>query len=206
MHAVAATIAAGEHVPTADERIVLRGVPWSRYEVELALRGERAVPRLAYLEGALELASPSKEHERLTSFLGRLVEAFADETGLELSPYRSWTLESGPRQAGAEPDECYLVGEDQTRDVPDLVIEVVWTSGGLDKLEIYRRLGVREVWFWREGRLEAHGLVDGTYVRVATSVQLPGLDLALLGQFLDRPTVQAAKRDYRAALAAARRG
>lgn len=192
----------GEHVPTADQRVVLRGVPWSRYEVELALRGETAVPRLTYLEGALELMSPSKDHERLASYIGRLVEVFADETGLDLSPYRSWTLKSGPSQAGSEPDECYIVGADQSKDVPDLVIEVVWTSGGLDKLEIYRRLGVREVWFWIDGALQAHVLGSDGYVRGARSVVLPGLDICLVSAFLDRHTVQSAKRDFRAALLA----
>ncbi len=40
------------------------------------------------------------------------------------------------------------------REAPDLAIEVIWTSGGIDKLESYRGLGVGEVWFWREGRME----------------------------------------------------
>jgi len=36
--------------------------------------------------------------------------------------------------------------------------EVVWTSGGIDKLEIYRRLGVGEVWRWKDSRIEIHVL------------------------------------------------
>jgi hypothetical protein len=40
---------------------------------------------------------------------------------------------------------------------------VIWTHGGLDKLEIYRGLGVREVWFWPEGRIEVHSLRGGRY-------------------------------------------
>ena len=34
---------------------------------------------------------------------------------------------------------------DQDRDTPDLAMEVVVDERGLDKLEIYRRIGVREV-------------------------------------------------------------
>src|SRR6185369_3053421 len=127
------------------------------------LRGEKSVPRLAYLEGALELMSPSRDHERIKSYIGRLVEAYAYDRGIDLSPYGNWTLKSAPGEAGLEPDECYLIG-DQGRDVPDLAIEVVWTSGGIDKLEIYRRLGINEVWFWREGRLEVHLLQPEGYV------------------------------------------
>ena len=46
-------------------------------------------------------------------------------------------------------------------------------------------------------------LGDQGYAAVARSVVLPGLDLRLLGEFLDRRTIQAAKRDYRAALSIA---
>jgi hypothetical protein len=35
---------------------------------------------------------------------------------------------------GGEPDDCYIVGADQSKDRPDLVIEVIGTSGGIDKL------------------------------------------------------------------------
>ena len=194
-----ANIPAGEYVPTADHRVVLAGVTWEHYEVELAMRGEKSVPRLAYLEGAMELMRPSRDHERITSYLGRLVEVFAELHDIELSPYRSWTLKNG-RNAGGEPDECYIVGEDQSKDRPDLVIEVIWTSGGLDKLEIYQRLGIDEVWFWIDGKLEVHALRGDGYERAARSRWLPGLDLELMCTFLDRRSVHVAKRDFREAL------
>jgi Uma2 family endonuclease len=195
----AANISPGEYVPTADHRVVLAGATWEHYELELAMRGEKSVPRLAYLEGAMELMSPSRDHERITSYLGRLIEVFAELHDIELSPYRSWTLKN-ERSAGAEPDECYIIGEDQSKARPDLVIEVIWTSGGLDKLEIYRRLGIDEVWFWIDGRLEIHALRDGGYERAPRSRWLPGLDLELVCTFLDRRSVHVAKRDFREAL------
>jgi len=190
---------AGEYVPTADHRVVLAGVSWEHYEVELIMRGEKSTPRIAYLEGAMELISPSREHERITSYLGRLIEVFAELHDIELSPYRSWTLKSG-RNAGVEPDECYIVGADQSKPRPDLVIEVIWTSGGLDKLAIYQQLGIAEVWFWIDGKLEVHTLGAGGYARAPSSQWLPGLDLALLCSFLDRRSTHIAKRDFRAAL------
>lgn len=192
-------IPAGEYVPTADHRVVLAGVSWEHYEVELIMRGDKSVPRIAYLEGAMELMSPSRDHERITSYLGRLIEVYAELHDIELSPYRSWTLKSG-RSAGGEPDECYILGADQTKPRPDLVIEVVWTSGGIDKLEIYKQLGIAEVWFWIDGTLDVHALRDGRYERASTSQWLPGLDLALMCSFLDRRSVHLAKRDFRAAL------
>jgi len=193
-------IPAGEYVPTADQRVVMHGVPWSHYEAQLALRGDASRPRIAYLDGELELTSPSKHHERNKSYVGRLVEAYALERGIDLSPYGSWTLKSAPRQGGAEPDECYIVGVDQDRERPDLAIEVVWTSGGLDKLEIYRRLGVGEVWFLKEGRLEIHLLRGDQYLRADRSALFPDLDVSLLCSFLDRPTLLQAVRAFREAL------
>ena len=195
-----APVAPGEYVPTADNRVVMHAVPWSHYETQLALRGEKASPRITYLDGVMELMSPSKDHERIKSYIGRLVEAYAFERNIDLSPYGSWTLKSAPKSAGLEPDECYLVGADQTRDTPDLVIEVVWTSGGIDKLESYRRLEVGEVWFWREGEIEIDLLRDTGYERSGRSGCFPELDVALLASFLDQPTVTHAIRAFRAAL------
>ncbi len=190
----------GEYVPTADQRIVMHGVPWAHYEALLALRGDTPVPRIAYLDGAMELMSPSKQHERNKSYVGRLVETYALERGINLSPYGSWTLREGPQRAGVEPDECYLIGDDQDRNTPDLAIEVIWTSGGIDKLEAYRRLAVPEVWFWKDGAIQVHVLADGEYQVRMASACLPGLDLELLCSFLDRPTVLDAIKAYRAAL------
>jgi Uma2 family endonuclease len=199
-------IPAGEHVPTADQRVVMYGVPWPHYEAQLALRGEAPVPRVAYDRGALELMSPSKDHERIKSYIGRLIEAYALARGIDLSPYGAWTLKSAPREAGAEPDECYIVGSDQGKEAPDIVIEVAWTAGGLDKLEIYRRLGIGEVWLWKEGGIEVHVLRRGRYERARRSVALPDLEASLLGSFLDRPTALQAVRAFRETLGAAGAG
>lgn len=194
----------GEHSrrgvrPTADHRIVLNSATWEHYELELAMRGDKSVPRLAYLNGALELMRSSRDHERLTSYLGRLIEVYAEHADIELSPYRSWTLKVG-RTCGCEPDECYIIGADQSKERPDFIIDVIWTSGGIDKLAIYQRLGIDDVWFWVAGRLEVFTLRDRTYERGTSSRWLPGLDLDLMCTFLDRRSVHIAKRDYREAL------
>jgi Uma2 family endonuclease len=192
-------VPAGEYVPTADQRIVMSPVPWESFEAFLALRADRAAPRLAYLDGAMELMSPSRTHEGIKSYLGMLIEAFALDRGIRFSPYGSWTLRQPPG-AAVEPDECYLFG-DQRRDAPDLVIEVIWTSGGIDKLEIYRRLGVREVWVWRRPNdLAVLVLEEGAYRSADESVFLPGLDLALVTSLLEAPTAFDAVQGLRAAL------
>ncbi len=199
MVAVPTHVAPGEHVPTADQRVVLHNVPWAHYEAHLELRGEKGTPRLTYLDGELEIMSPSRDHERVKSYLGRLVEAYAFERGIDLSPYGQWTLRAGPKQSGLEPDECYILG-DQDRDVPDLAIEVIWTSGGMDKLEAYRRLQVPEVWFWKDDVITVHALRDDAYETRARSVCLPGLDFDVMLPLLDKPTAMQAVRTFRALL------
>jgi Uma2 family endonuclease len=85
---------------------------------------------------------------------------------------------------------------------PHLAIEVVWTSGRIDKLEVYRKLGVREVWYWRSGAIQPYVLSGQRYKLVKRSAVLPRIDLVQLASFLDRPTTSQAIRDYRTALRA----
>jgi Uma2 family endonuclease len=66
--------------------------------------------------------------------------------------------------------------------IPDLSIEVVFTRGGISKLERYKVLGVPEVWFWEDGLLKLYHLEDDSYEPIERSL-LPGLselDLDLL--------------------------
>ncbi len=91
---------------------------------------------------------------------------------------------------------------DSPADRPQLAIEVVWTSGRIDRLDIYRKLGVAEIRYWRQGRIEPYGLRGDRYVQIAASEVLPGLDLDLLTAFLDRPTTSEAIRGYRERLRA----
>jgi Uma2 family endonuclease len=186
--------------PTEDRIVVLRNVTWADYQRHLENRGEHSVPRFAFLEGVLEIMSPSLSHEALKSLLGRLVEVWCLERGVEFKTCGSWTIEKKEVNRGVEPDECYVFGDNPKPDRPDLAIEVVWTSGGVNKLDIYRKLAVREVWFWQRGRITVHALRDEHYQEVPASEVLPGIDLAELTTFLDRPTTSQAIREYRARL------
>ena len=138
--------------------VTLRGLTWSDYERLIVIRGDHHAPRMTYLAGELELMMPSRNHEGITTCIGRLLEAYADERGLDLHGYGSWTLRSQPLDRGLEPDKCYILGdaEDPQKTSPDLAIEVDWTSSSIDKLEVYRGLGVGEVWIWRQGRIRVH--------------------------------------------------
>jgi Uma2 family endonuclease len=81
-----------------------------------------------------------------------------------------------------------------------LAIEVIWTSGGLDKLEIYRGLGVREVWIWQNDAITIFGLHGDRYDRRERSEVLPQVDIDLIRSLLDAPTQAAAVRELRSRL------
>jgi Uma2 family endonuclease len=182
-----------------DQRVFMHGVTWEEYEALLAIRGERSGLRIAYLDGDLEIMSPSRDREWIKRSIGRLLEAYTDERGIELNGYGSWTIKCAPKARGVEPDACYIVGTER-KDAPDIAIDVVWTHGGLDKLEIYVGLGVREVWVWRTGAIEIHELSGDDYLLRPTSGLLPELDIALLVSLLDCESQTQAVRDFRAAL------
>ena len=188
--------------PEGDQRVRLHGVSWAGYEALLKMRGESSAVRLSYLAGEVELMAPSDEHETDKTRLARLVEAWSEEAGIDLDGVGSWTIKKKLVERGAEPDECYIVLERHTTRprVPDFAIEVVRSSGGIDKLEIYRLLGVREVWYWERGALGFHVLRGQRYVRAWRSSMLPSLDPALLAKFMSGGTQPEAVRGLRRAM------
>ncbi|HEY4175695.1 MAG TPA: Uma2 family endonuclease [Kofleriaceae bacterium] len=158
----------------SDDVRLERDVSWEAFASFLVARGEKP-PRVAYLEGTLETMSPSPTHELWCKNIATMVEAYLDHIGIQYRGLRAWLLRSAPGLAGVEPDECYVFGY-TPKPRPDLAIEVVWSSGSLDKLEIYRRLGVPEVWYCRRDAIEAYVLVDDRYERRTNSECLPGFD------------------------------
>ena len=57
------------------------------------------------------------------------------------------------------------------------------SSGGIDKLKLYQRLGIPEVWFWEDGFLSVYQL-QNEYRKVSRSRFLPELDLSVLAKFV----------------------
>jgi Uma2 family endonuclease len=183
-----------------DERVLLHGVPWAAYAAfRDALDEAGSGARLTYLEGELEIMSPSEDHETLKKLLARLLEAWADENSVELEGAGSTTYRKEALERGLEPDECYCVGE--LREVPDIAIEVVLSRGQIDKLEVYRGLGVPEVWVHKDGALNVYRLDGGAYREQSASGVLPALDLRHLASFVRPGAKQSLTvREYRAQL------
>jgi Uma2 family endonuclease len=107
------------------------------------------------------------------------VTTFLVEQGIFFKPTGAMTQEK-EGVVSAQADDSYCIGS--VKSIPDLSIEVVFTSGGTSKLERYKALGVPEVWFWEDGLLKLYHLRDSSYELIDRS-ELPGLndlDLDLL--------------------------
>jgi Uma2 family endonuclease len=165
-----------------EERFITTGVSWQAYETILATLGDSSGYRLAYLTEVLEIMSPSRRHEIAKKNISRLLEAYLEETRTRFWGLGSTTLRQEDRKAGKEPDESYCLGTE--KEIPDLAIEVIYTSGGIDTLEIYKRLGVKEVWFWQNNRFQIYYLSGDGYEQSDRSQLLPDLDLNLLSRYV----------------------
>ena len=180
-----------------DQVVVLHGVSWDQYTALSRARSESPRPLFAYLDGDLEIVTTSRRHEWVKKTLARLVEAYAEEMDLPLNGFGQTTWRKKAKRAALEADECYTTGK--RRSAPDLAIEIVQTSGGVDKLEIYRRLGVPEVWFWINARIYMYRLAD-KHIEVDASVALPNIDVDALARIIsstDEDEQTEAVRAYR---------
>jgi Uma2 family endonuclease len=156
---------------------------------------------MTYLEGKLEIMSPSRSHEEDKKLVARLLELFCLERDIPLYGYGSTTFRKEEQRRGLEPDECYCRGTD--KNVPDIAIEVVKTHGAIDKLDVYRGLGVREVWVFENGAFALFGLRGDAYEPIETSTALPEVDPSRLAHFAVQADQHAALKAYRDEIRAA---
>jgi Uma2 family endonuclease len=169
---------------TRPQRLVLYGVSWREYTRMLRAFAERPGFRLTYDRGTLEIMSPLFEREIDADLLGRFVVVLTEELGLPIKAGRSTTFRRRRMRRGLEPDHSWWIArEPQVRGKrrinlrvdppPDLALEVDVTLS-LNRMSIYARLGVPEVW-----RLTAQGLTfqtlqpNGHYAEQTHSLAFP---------------------------------
>ncbi|HUS33485.1 MAG TPA: Uma2 family endonuclease [Kofleriaceae bacterium] len=176
-----------DHLFLEGQRIVLEGISYDDYVTMNDLFVDRPGVRFAYLDGTLEIMSPGFRHGGLKTLLARLLELYALESGIPIYGYGQMTKRKKRKKVGVEPDECYYVGASHRRyaqrgRAPDLAIEIVH-SHGMRKIEIYRRLGVREVWVIDKGGLTINALWGERYIVRPKSRLFPDLDVAVLMEY-----------------------
>jgi Uma2 family endonuclease len=169
-------------LPGKKEAQVFPCVSWQQYEeIDHAFESVAGV-KFRYLDGTLEIMTISPEHEDFKATIRMLLEAYLRLKRIRFYGRGGPSLGNQALGARSEPDESYNL--EMRKPYPDLVIEVVITSGGVDKLEGYRRMGVSEVWFWEDGVLSLYDLGPEGYARVEQSRLLPGFPIQLFCRFI----------------------
>jgi Uma2 family endonuclease len=157
---------------------VLHSVKWETLEkldIDFAETGARFV----FLDGELEITTPFVDaHQEMRCRLAQMLEVYMRLNNIRFYGRGSTTIGIKALGARKEPDESYCLGE--RKPTPDLALEITATSGGIDVLEIYRRIGVAEVWFWEDGAISVYCLRGAGYELVSQSELLPELDIRLL--------------------------
>lgn len=157
---------------TTDRRYVYNDRTWEQFKH--LQKGYEGLPgvRLSYYEGTIELLMPGQDHEIFAFVIGMLLFNFLTQKGILVFPTGSMTQEKN-QEASAEADQSFCIGG--RKSIPDLSIEVIFTSGSESKLRLYQTLGVSEVWCWQDGVLRLHHLREQGYERIDRS-ELPGLE------------------------------
>jgi Uma2 family endonuclease len=162
--------------------LLFEGLTWREFKaVEQLL--DRPGYRLSFLDGTLEIRQmPGEPHETVKKRMAALLEIYLLAAGFDFTPTGSMTLENEWVGVKREADESYKLAPGRSR--PDLAIEIIFSSGGIDKLEAYKRLKITEVWFWEDGVLEVYhlrGAGEGMYYeKIVQSEAVPGIDFELL--------------------------
>ncbi len=155
-----------------EKRVVFNHLSWLSYRQILQALGENNRAHLFYDRGTLEITMPLEEHEFYRELIGLFIRILVVELGLKIKSMGSTTLAREDLERGAEPDNAYYIQNQAkvlgkrinlTQDPPpDLVVEVDITHTDINKLALYARLGVPELWrfngqIWRIYRLEKEG-------------------------------------------------
>ena len=156
----------------APERyFVYHGLTWQQFESIRAGFSECPGVRLCFYKNTLEIFMPGREHEVFKSIIRILLETFCLDREIEIQPTSATTWEA-EGTASLQADESYCFGG--PKPMPDLAIEVTFSSGGVNKLQKYQAIAVPEVWFWEDGVLSLYCLREEGYERVDRS-EIPAL-------------------------------
>lgn len=177
--------------------LILDDISWEKYEQLLDIFAEYPAIRMTYDQGKLEIITPLPEHERSSWTLGRLIVILSEELDLEIIGLKSTTWTSKLKAVGKEADECfYIQNEAKMRGKvkidlavdppPDLVIEIDLTHSFIDKMSIYNKLKVPEVWQYQNGKITIYLLNQdqGQYQESETSLAFSLFPVKQLANFV----------------------
>ena len=164
-----------------DDLYIFNGFSWANYQKLLDEVGDEYHFKISYIRGVLEVMSPGRSHEKIKENIANLIVAYCDAKEIDYYNIGSTTLKKS--NVGKEPDVSYAIASD--KEFPDLAIEVNYSSGGINDLEIYRILGIKEVWIWnKDDNLSFYILQNQEYIKRENSYFLPDLTTKLVGKYI----------------------
>ena len=169
------------HLSQKDQTLSLAGMSWADYEKLDSL--EYPGYRVSYFNGVITLVSPSQNHEIIAEVINYLIVAYCKHINLLYYPMRSTRLVNKPL-AGKEPDVSFSFNAKKS--IPDLAIEVIFSSGSIDDLKKYHSIGVAEVWMWQDNQITFYQLGNDGYIEIANSILLTNLAAKDLESFVNR--------------------
>ncbi|MGK7894459.1 MAG: Uma2 family endonuclease [Xenococcus sp. (in: cyanobacteria)] len=166
-----------------DQIKTLDNVTWEEYEDLLAVIGDIAWCRISYLDGVLELMCPGIRHENIKEIIGILIVTYCDYKEIDYIPMGSTTYKAKIGKSGKEPDLSYAIGE--YKEIPDLAVEINFSSGSIKDLEKYKKLGIKEVWVWdKKNELKIYYLINSEYQEKNSSFFVKGINLQIMKKYI----------------------
>jgi Uma2 family endonuclease len=166
---------------TPDQYLVKQAVTWEQFKALQSAFAEIGGMRLNYCEGVVEIVGIGRLHEKICVLLTLLLGQYFILKRIVFVATGAYTQELSGRTE-FQADLSYNFGTE--KNISDLCVEVVVTSGSTKKLSKYQLIGVPEVWFWQDGKISIYQLQNGEYVNIEASGWLPDLDIVHLEQCL----------------------
>lgn len=173
-----------DNLQQKDKLFICSNTSWDEYEAILQQKANSSAYRISFSNRVLKIMSPSRSHEIIKDFIYLLIVAYCDVIELDYYPLGSTTLKQKDKSVGKEPGTSFCFNS--LKQIPDLAVEVIFNSGSIDDLEKYQKLGVKEVWFWINNRLEIYVLINDTYQKQSNSHNLDDLDAQLLDKYISQ--------------------
>jgi Uma2 family endonuclease len=182
---------------TPGSAIYISGIDRAGYLHIYQQLGEDRATRIAYDRQILEIRMPGQLHESINRLLAAIVMTLAEEFGYEFNNLGSMTIDRPTLAKAIEPDSCFYIqnarsGQGMDRLIsnsdlpPDLAIEVDIANRSDNKLNIYRAIGVPEIWLYQSGgTLKIKQLTDDNYIDVLHSLAFPALTTAKLIEWIE---------------------
>ncbi|VEP16931.1 conserved hypothetical protein [Hyella patelloides LEGE 07179] len=165
-----------------DQILTITGANWQDYQNFDS--EEYPGYRVSYWNGEITIVSPGRNHERIAEVINRLIIAYCEKFDILDFPFRQTRLKAD-RQAGKEPDLAYAFNTD--KDLPDLVVEVIFSSGNIDTLKAsYQMIGISELWVWQNNQITFYSLDKNNYIVVECSKLLNSLSARYFVGFINR--------------------